>query len=581
MGIYTPGVGRMRKEEVVEMLNDIADMLEMKGESAFRVRAYREAARRLESLEEDITVLAVQGRLTDIQGIGESIAGKITEYVTTGRSTYRDQLAKTLPVGLSEILAIPGVGAKKAKIFYDNLGISTVDELEEAAKAHKLRELPNIREKTEQNVLEGIRRLKQQTGRLLLGVALPAAEEIIRQLRSESSVERIDVGGSIRRMQETIGDIDILVSSSTPKEAIEAFTNLPAAKSVIAKGKTKASVLTHQDLQIDLRVVSPDDWGAALQYFTGSKDHNIRLRSIAESRGLKISEYGIFRVDTGEKLAGREECEIYETLGMACMPPELRTATGEIEAAMEGRLPELIELSDIRGDLHAHTNWSDGANPIEAMAEAAMALGYEYLAISDHSVSMGFIHGLSTDRVREQRRIIDELNGTYDGFRLLQGIEVNIRGDGRLDYDDDVLARFDVVTASIHSGLGQPMEVITARLLSAIRNPHVDIIGHPTGRLIGRRDPSDFDRDTVFKAAAETGTALEINSQPDRLDLKDIDVRHAKNLGADLAINSDAHTTTQLEGIRYGVATARRGWVEKGRVLNTLPLDALLDRLSR
>ncbi|MEN6373031.1 MAG: DNA polymerase/3'-5' exonuclease PolX [Armatimonadota bacterium] len=571
----------MRKEEVVEMLNDIADMLEMKGESAFRVRAYREAARRLESLEEDITVLAVQGRLTDIQGIGESIAGKITEYVTTGRSTYRDQLAKTLPVGLSEILAIPGVGAKKAKIFYDNLGISTVDELEEAAKAHKLRELPNIREKTEQNVLEGIRRLKQQTGRLLLGVALPAAEEIIRQLRSESSVERIDVGGSIRRMQETIGDIDILVSSSTPKEAIEAFTNLPAAKSVIAKGKTKASVLTHQDLQIDLRVVSPDDWGAALQYFTGSKDHNIRLRSIAESRGLKISEYGIFRVDTGEKLAGREECEIYETLGMACMPPELRTATGEIEAAMEGRLPELIELSDIRGDLHAHTNWSDGANPIEAMAEAAMALGYEYLAISDHSVSMGFIHGLSTDRVREQRRIIDELNGTYDGFRLLQGIEVNIRGDGRLDYDDDVLARFDVVTASIHSGLGQPMEVITARLLSAIRNPHVDIIGHPTGRLIGRRDPSDFDRDTVFKAAAETGTALEINSQPDRLDLKDIDVRHAKNLGADLAINSDAHTTTQLEGIRYGVATARRGWVEKGRVLNTLPLDALLDRLSR
>ncbi|MEN6522043.1 MAG: DNA polymerase/3'-5' exonuclease PolX [Armatimonadota bacterium] len=571
----------MRKEDVVEMLNDIADMLEMKGESAFRVRAYREAARQVELLQEDITVLAVQGRLTDIHGIGESIAGKITEYVTTGRSTYRDQLAKTLPSGLSEILSIPGVGAKKAKIFYENLGISTVDELEEAAKAHKLRELPNIREKTEQNVLEGIRRLKQQTGRLLLGVALPAAEEIIRQLRSDPSVERIDVGGSIRRMQETIGDIDILVSSSTPKEAIEAFTNLPAAKSVIAKGKTKASVLTHQDLQIDLRVVSPDDWGAALQYFTGSKDHNIRLRSIAESRGLKISEYGIFRVDTGEKLAGKEECEIYETLGMACIPPELRTATGEIEAAMEGRLPNLIELSDIRGDLHSHTNWSDGANPIEAMAEAAMALGYEYLAISDHSVSMGFIHGLSTDRVREQRRIIDELNDTYDGFRLLQGIEVNIRSDGRLDYDDDVLARFDVVTASIHSGLGQPMEVITARLLSAIRNPHVDIIGHPTGRLIGRRDPSDFDRDAVFKAAAETGTALEINSQPDRLDLKDIDVRHAKNLGADLAINSDAHTTTQLGGIRYGVAAARRGWVEKGRVLNALPLDTLLDRLNR
>lgn len=571
----------MRKEDVIEMLNDIADMLEMKGESAFRVRAYREAARHIESLHEDVATLAVQGRLTDIRGIGESIAGKITEYVNTGRSAYRDQLAKSLPSGLSEILEIPGVGAKKAKIFYDNLGISTVDELEEAAKAHKLRELPNIREKTEENVLEGIRRLKQRTSRLLLGVALPAAEEIIRQLQSDPSVERIDVGGSIRRMQETIGDIDILVSSSNPKDAISAFTKLPAVKSVIAKGTTKASVLTRQDLQIDLRVVSPDDWGAALQYFTGSKDHNIRLRSIAESRGLKISEYGIFRVDTGEKLAGSEECGIYETLGMACMPPEIRTATGEIEAAMDGTLPNLIELSDIRGDLHAHTNWSDGANPIEAMAEAARARGYEYLAISDHSVSMGFIHGLSTDRVREQRRIIDELNDTYDGFRLLQGIEVNIRGDGKLDYDDDVLSRFDVVTASIHSGLGQSKEVITARLIAAIRNPHVDIIGHPTGRLIGRRNPSDFDRDAVFEAAAETETALEINSQPDRLDLKDTDARHAMNLGVDVSINSDAHTTTQLDGIRYGVSTARRGWVEKGRVLNALPLDALFKRLRR
>lgn len=561
------------------MLNDIADMLEMKGESAFKVRAYREAARSIESLHEDVTALATQGRLTEIRGIGESIAGKITEYVTTGSSTYRDKLAQSLPRGLSDILQIPGIGAKKAKLFYDHLGISTVDELEEAAKSHRLREIPNIREKTEQNVLEGIRRFKQRTSRLLLGIALPAAEEIIRHLKEDPSVERVDVGGSIRRMQETIGDIDILVSSSTPKEAINAFTSLPAVKSVIAKGTTKASVLTRQDLQIDLIVVPPDSWGSALQYFTGSKDHNIRLRSIAESRGLKINEYGIFRIDTGEKIAGKEECEIYEALSMACIPPEIRTATGEIEAAMDGNLPDLIELSDIKGDLHAHTDWSDGANSIQAMADAARTLGYEYLVISDHSVSMGFIRGLSTDRVREQRRIIDEINKTYGDFRLLQGIEVNIRGDGTLDYDDETLSRFDIVTASIHSGLGQPKKAITSRLISAIRNPHVDIIGHPSGRLIGRRDPSDFDRDEVFKAAAETGTALEINSQPNRLDLKDTDARYAMNLGVNVAINSDAHTTTQLTGIRYGVATARRGWALKSRVLNALSLDKLMEEV--
>ena len=502
----------MKNEDVTNLLNDIADMLEMKGESAFRVRAYREAARSIESLHEDVTALASEGRLTDIRGIGESIAEKITEFVTTGSSIYRDNLAQTLPRGLSELLQIPGVGAKKAKIFYDNLGITTVDELEEAAKSHKLCELPNIREKTEQNVLEGIRRFKQRTSRLLLGVALPAAEKIIHQLKEHPSVERVDVGGSIRRMQETIGDIDILVSSSTPEEAIKAFTSLPEVKSVIAKGTTKASVLTRQDLQIDLRVVHTNDWGAALQYFTGSKEHNIRLRYIAESKGLKINEYGLFRIDTGEKIAGKEECEIYEALGMACMPPEIRSDTGEIEAAMEGNLPDLIELSDIKGDLHAHTDWSDGANSIQAMADAAQALGYDYLVISDHSVSMGFIHGLSTDRVREQRRIINKINEAYNDFRLLQGIEANIRSDGTLDYSDDVLSQFDIVTASIHSGLGQPKEMITSRMISAIRNPHVDIIGHPSGRLIGKRGPSDFDREAVFKAAAETGTALEINS---------------------------------------------------------------------
>ena len=571
----------MRNEDVVELLTDIAAMLEMKGESPFRVRAYQEAARRIENLQEDVTALVEQGRLTEIRGIGESIAEKVTEFVRTGQSSYRNELAKGLPSGIAEMLEIPGVGPKKAQLFHRELGITTVDELEQAALEHRLKGLPSIKEKTEENVLEGIRRLRQRTARLLLGVALPAAEEIVRQLRVHPAIERIDMGGSIRRRKETIGDIDILVASSTPKDAVNAFTTLPTVKSVLAKGPTKASVLTRQDLQMDLRVVPPDDWGAALQYFTGSKDHNIQLRTIAESKGLKVNEYGVFRVDTNEKIAGREEEDVYHALGMEWMPPELREAAGEIEAAIDGRLPDLIEESDIRGDLHAHTDWSDGANTIEAMAEAAIARGYEYLVISDHSVSMGFIHGLSTDRVREQRRVIDELNGRYDRFRLLQGIEVNIRGDGSLDYEDEVLAQFDVVTASIHSGLRQSKEQITSRLIAAIRSPHVDVIGHPSGRIIGRRDPSDFDREAVFRAAAETGTALEINAQPDRLDLRDTDVRRAVEMGVEVAIDSDAHATAQLGLIDYGVATARRGWVTKDRVLNAMPLDKLLQRLGK
>lgn len=569
----------MKNQDIVEMLSDIADMLEIKGESGFRVRAYREAARRVESLHKDVAELAAEGKLTGIRGIGPSIAEKITEFVDTGRSKYRDELARTLPTGISELLHIPGVGAKKAVLFYDQLQIRTIDELEEAAKSHRLQTLPSIKKKTEQNVLEGIQRLRQQTGRMLLGMALPAAEEVIKELKAHPEVERVEMGGSIRRMKETIGDIDILVALNKPREAIEAFTKLSAVKSTLAKGTTKVSVLTRQDLQIDLRVVSADQWGAALQYFTGSKEHNIQLRSIAEARGMKVNEYGVFKVETEERLAGAEEEDVYHILDMEWMPPELREASGEIEAAMGGKLPNLIELSDIRGDLHAHTDWSDGMNTIEQMAEAAKERGYEYFAIADHSVSMGFVHGLSTDRVAEQRQIIDRLNEFQDGFRILHGIEVNIRGDGTLDYPDEVLAQFDVVTASLHTGLNQSRDKITSRMLSAIHNPHVDIIGHPTGRIINRRESVDFDADAVFSAAAETGTALEVNCQPDRLDLRDADARRAMELGVIISIDTDAHSMEQLEFIRYGVATARRGWVEKDRVLNALPLDDLLERL--
>lgn len=566
----------MKNEDVAGMLNEIADILEMRGESTFKVRAYREAARSIEGMHESIAVFASEGRLTEIRGIGQSIAEKIGEFVSTGHSTYYDELSAALPSGMAELLQIPGVGASKVRLFYERLGITTVDQLEEAAGSHHLRNLPGIKEKTEQNVLEGIRLLRQRTSRMLLGLALPAAEEIVEQLRPHSAVERIETGGSIRRMKETVGDIDILISSTRPADAIGAFTALPNVKNILAKGGTKASILTTQDLQVDLRVVPPEDWGAALQYFTGSKDHNIQLRTVAESRRLKVNEYGVFRADTDEKVAGRDEEEVYRILGMSWIPPEIREASGEIEAAMVGRLPRLIEVADIHGDLHAHTDWSDGKSTIEQMAEAARARGYEYLVISDHSASMGFIHGLSPERILEQRQIIDLLNERFDGFRLLQGTEVNILSDGTLDYSDDILKEFDVVTASIHGGLQQSREQITSRMISAIRNPHVDILGHPSGRLINRRDPSDFDLESVITAAVENKTALEINAQPDRLDLKDIDARRAIEMGAMVAIDSDSHDTDQLDYIRYGVATARRGWVTKDRVINAMSLPELL-----
>ena len=571
----------MKNSDVAQLLTDIADMLEMQQEQKFKVLAYRNAARRIEGLSENVTDLVEEGRIGKIKGIGESIAAKITEFVKTGRSSYRDDLSARLPAGISELLQVAGIGAAKARLFYEELHISTIDELEEAAKSHLLQTIPKIKAKTEENVLLGIQRYRQSTGRMLLGAALPSAEKIVDEMRPHESVGSIEMCGSVRRMKETIRDIDILVASSKPKDVVEKFTSLSGVKSTLAKGPTKASVLTEQEVQIDLRVVSPDQWGAALQYFTGSKDHNIALRSLAESNGLKVNEYGVFRVEDKEKIAGKDENDVYGALGMPWIPPELREASGEIEAALAGRLPELVRLCDLCGDLHAHTNWSDGQNTIEEMAEAAKTLGYEYLAIADHSVGLGFVHGLSLERIQEQRQAIGELNEQYHGFRLLHGIEVNIRSDGTLDYPDEVLAEFDVVTASIHSSLSQTKERITQRMLSAIENPHVDIIGHPTGRLINKREPSEFDEDAVFRAAAETQTALEINSQPDRLDLKDSHARRAAEMGVCFAINSDAHAPSQLELVRYGTATARRGWVGKGSVLNALPLKELMTRLER
>lgn len=562
---------------VAKMLEEIADLLEVKGESTFRVRAYRDGARSVESLDEDIGEMVWSGRnLCDIPGIGESIASKIKEFIQTGHLGYLDDLAAEVSPGLAELLSVPGMGPKKARLFHDALGISSIDELEQAAKDHRLSTLPKIGKKTEENILDAIERMRARPGRTPLGIALPGALPFLEAVMGLREVRDASLAGSLRRKAETIGDLDLLASSDEPEKVIGAFTEFPMVKSVLGHGPTKSSIVTKDNLQVDLRVIKPHEWGAGLQYFTGSKAHNIHLRTIAEGMGLKVNEYGIFRVSDNERVAGETEESMYRALGMEMMPPEIREDRGEIEAALEGRLPHLVQRSDIRGDLHVHTDWSDAADAPGAMVEAAIELGYEYIAISDHSVSMGFVHGLTVDRIREQRALIDDLNRKYPKIHVFQGIEVNIRGDGTLDYDDDVLSQFDVVTASIHSGMGMTMDRMTERIIRAIRNPHVDIVGHPTGRLIDRRDPYQVNLEALFRVAAETGTAMEINAQPDRLDLKDSDARRARDLGVMLVINSDAHSTDQYAVMEYGIATARRGWIEPMDLINTMRLDDLV-----
>ena len=565
-----------KNAHVAEFLENIADLLEIKGESVFRIRAYRDAARTIEGLQEDIEEIAERGELDGIPHVGESIAAKITEYLATGRSTYYEDLKKQVPAGLAEIVAVPGIGPKKAKLFYDTLRIDSLAKLEQAAKDGLLSQIPTVGPKTEANILDSIERMRSRSERTPLGIALPTALPVLHMLREMKEVRNASLAGSLRRMVETIGDLDVLAASDEPEKVVDRFTSLPMVKSILAHGPTKGTIVTKEDLQVDLRVVKPEEYGAALQYFTGSKAHNIKLRGLAESMGFKVNEYGVFRVSDGVRVAGETEESVYEVLGLETIPPEMREDRGEIEASRAHRLPKLVTRKDIKGDLHVHTNWSDAADSPEDMVRAAREMGYRYVAISDHSVSMGFVHGLTPERIREQRALIDDLNRKYPDIRVLQGIEVNIRADGNLDYDDEILAAFDIVTASIHSGMRMPAERMTKRIIHAISNHHVDVLGHPIGRIIGKRDAYDVDLDAIFDAAARTKTALEINSQPERLDLRDLDARRAKEMGVMLVINSDAHGVGQLGVIEYGVATARRGWVEPKNVLNALPPEKLL-----
>jgi DNA polymerase (family 10) len=548
--------------------------LDIKGENPFRVRAYEKAAMVIESLTEPVEKIYREGRLTEIPGIGKSIAEKIAELIETGRLSYLEELEASIPAGVVELLKIPEVGPKTAWLVYEKLGIKSIEEMEKAAREGKLRQLPGLGPKTEENILKGIERLRRFGERVPLGIALPFARQVVEWLKERAPIDKIEPAGSIRRRKETIGDIDILVTSTQPLEVMDAFVSLPVVREVIAKGETKTSVITEMGIQMDVRVVEPDCFGAALQYFTGSKEHNIHLRKIAQDMGLKISEYGVFRGD--EKIAGRTEEEVYGALNLPWIPPELREDRGEIEAAAEGKLPKLVEIKDIRGDLHTHTKHSDGNFTIKEMALAAKEMGYEYIGIADHTKGLGVAAGQDEEEILKEKEEIEKLNEELEGIRVLAGVEVNIRMDGTLDIDEEVLEQLDFVIASVHSAFKQPKEVMTERICKAMEREVVDILGHPTGRLIGKRDAYEVDGEILIDEAVRTGTILEINAFPDRMDLPDILCRAGKGKGAKFAINTDAHSIDQLNLIEYGVSTARRGWLEKEDIVNCLPLDELL-----
>ncbi len=567
----------MRNEDVVRFLEDIAAALELKQESAYRIRAYRDAARHVQELGTDVESLHEAGKLTEIPGVGASIAEKIAGFFATGgRSAYLDQLIREIPEGVFALLAVPGIGPAKANALYRHLRVTSLPELAEAARRHRVREIPGMGEKFEASILRELGRMGKRQTRLPLGVAWPLAERVQAAIREIPTVAAVEAGGSIRRRRETVGDVDLLVAVHDAGVVERALAHLAIVKEVLSSGEARITFLTSDDFQVDLRLVDPAHWGAALLHWTGSKAHNIKLRQRALERGYRLNEYGLTGLADGKVVAARTEADLYEALGLAWIPPELREDRGEIEAADAGELPALITLDDVRGDLHAHSTWSDGKASIEAMARAAIARGYAYIVITDHSYSLGVTRGLTNEKAAARRREIAALNETLAPFRILDGVELEIRATGELDFDDAELARFDWVGASIHLGLRQDEERITARLRGAIANPHVRSLNHPSGRLLSRRPPYDYDLAAVIAEAARHGKALEVNGSYDRMDLDAAAARQAHAAGVKLALGSDAHTPSGLGDMRLAIAIARRAWLTKDDVLNTKTLRQLL-----
>ncbi|OGD61292.1 hypothetical protein A3K78_02735 [Candidatus Bathyarchaeota archaeon RBG_13_52_12] len=565
--------------EVAAILYEIGEILTIK-DDRFRSRAYLLAAQRITSLTEDIKKVKDRGELDKIPGVGKSIAATITEVLDTGESKVLEELRELLPPGVRQLMELEGVGPKNAMRLVEELKLSSIDDLEKAAKDGKVRELKGFGEKKEQNILQSISDYRNRQTRFLLGAILPIVDDILAWMRESPTVLRADVAGSYRRKRETIGDLDLLVASNDPDDTSKRFVEMPPVERVVSHGSTKSTVFLKGHLQVDCRVVPPEAYGAALQYFTGSKDHNVKLRTIGVKLGYKLNEYGLFRREDDRLVASETEKEIYGALGMDYVEPELRENRGEIEAAMEHKLPKLIELSEVRSDLHCHSNWSEGTMTIKQIVEKAKGLGLSYVAITDHSKSLGIAHGLDEERLKEQGKEIDAINDELEGFTVIKGIECDIKADGSMDLTDSSLADLDIVVASIHSGFKNDEETMTNRMISAIHNEHVHIIGHPTGRIIQKRKPYPLNLDKVIEEAASQHVALEINAYPERLDLDDVSSRKTMEAGALLSIGTDAHALNQMEFLPLGVSVARRGWLTTKDVANTRTAKELL-RLRR
>jgi DNA polymerase (family 10) len=572
----------LKNSEVAKLFRDIADLLELKGENVFKIRAYQKAAHAIEYHPRELKVMIDDGEdLRSIPGVGEAIAKKATELITTGKLAYYENLKAEFPQGITNLLVIPGIGPKTASKLSRELGVSSVDELERAIGEGRVAQLFRLGEKTADNILHQIQALRRKDQRIPIGEALPVVDEIIGALRPISGVRNLTAAGSLRRFRETVGDIDLMGTADNPKKVIDAFITLPHVAEVLTRGSTKASVIVAGGLQVDLRLVEHDSFGSLLQYFTGSKQHNISLREKARKAGLKLSEYGITDVATDRLEKFSTEEEFYRRLGLQYIPPEIREDQGEIEKAERKVLPKLIEPDDIKGVLHTHTKWSDGRDSLEELVAGARDMGYQYIAITEHSAGRGIAHGLSVDRLREQIAEIKALNKRLTGIRVLTGLEVDIRADGSLDMPHEVLSKVDIVIAAVHSGMNQSEEKMTSRVIEAIENPDVDMIAHPTCRLIGEREPVSIDLEAVFRAAARHNKIVEINAMPERLDLRDTHAFRARELGLRLAIGIDAHSVAHLAFMRFGVGVARRAWCEPKHILNTLPVEELLAALNK
>lgn len=574
----------MRNADVARMLEDIAASLELRGDSAFRIRAYQEAARNVSLLDEDVATLHAEGRLDTIPGVGTSIAARIAEYLDLGHSPYLEELIGKIPAGVFDLLKVPGIGPRKAQILYEALRITSLSALAQAAREHRLRAVPGMGAKTEANILQELERLEKRNVRLPLSVAWPLAERVAHALRmaldggGRGSV-LVEPAGSIRRRRETVGDIDILVASEEPERVLRAVRELPLTREVVAHGPTKITFLTRDQFQVDVRIVPHHSWGAALLYFTGSKAHNIALRDLAIAKGWKLNEYGLFDA-TGKVLASGTEESLYAALGLDWIPPELREQTGEIALAAAHRLPRLITLQDVKGDFHLHSTYSDGRDSLRAMALAARDRGYAFMAITDHSFGLGVAQGLTEEKSERQWREIRSLNQELAPFRILRGVELEIRASGALDFPDALLERFDVVGASLHTSTRQPSEQLTQRLIGALAHPLVGIVNHPTGRIVGKRPEYPVDLERVLQEAARWGKALEVNGS-ERMDLSSDAARRAKTLGVPIVLSSDAHSVEGLDGMRMAVALARRAGLEPKDVLNTFSLEHLRHRFAR